>query len=55
MIRVPKGGERLFKELSSDFTKQATGKRVVWLMLVAVSVTGNRTVSGLVRLISLFQ
>jgi hypothetical protein len=55
MIRVPKGLEPLFRELSSDFTKQATGRRVVWLMLAAVLVTGNRTVSGLVRLISLVE
>lgn len=50
MIRVPKGVEPLFNELSSNFTRQATGKRVVWLMLAAVLVTGNRTVSGVVRL-----
>jgi|GEM_PF-4240024 len=55
MIRVPKGFEPLFRDLSSDFTKQATGRRVVWLMLAAVLVTGNRTVSGLLRLISLVQ
>jgi len=55
MIRTPKGFEPLFKKLLSDFTKPATGKRAVWLMLAAVLVTGNRTVSGLVRLISLVQ
>jgi hypothetical protein len=55
MILLPKGFEPLFNELSSDFTKQATGKRVVWLMLAAVLVAGNRTVSGLVRLISLVE
>ncbi len=55
MIRVPKGLKPLFNGLTEDFTRQATGKRVVWLMLAAVLVAGNRTVSALVRLVGLIE
>jgi hypothetical protein len=53
MIRVPKGLEPLVNELVDDFSKPQTAERVVWLMISAILVVGNRTVSALVRLISL--
>jgi hypothetical protein len=55
MIGVPKGFSPLLTQLQEQFTKPATARRVVWLMLAAVLVVGNRTVANLVRLISLVE
>jgi hypothetical protein len=51
MIRVPKGLKPLFDDLTNGFAKRATGERVVFLMLAAVLVCGDRTVSAMVRLL----
>ena len=54
MFKMPSAFAPLFKELLSDFSKQATARRVMWLMLAAVLVVGHRTVSNLLRLLAFF-
>lgn len=52
---MPNAFVPLRDRLINSFTKPATAKRVLWLMLAAVLVTGNRTVANLLRLIALIQ
>lgn len=55
MIFVPKSFVPLRDRLLDSFSRPATAKRVVFLMLAAILVTGNRTVANLLRLISLVE
>lgn len=55
MIRVPSALAPLRDRLMEDFSKQATGRRVFILLMAAILVTGNRTVSNLLRLVSLVE
>lgn len=53
MICVPKSFVPLRDQLMNSFSRPATGKRVMFLMLAAILVSGNRTVANLLRLIGL--
>ena len=55
MLCVPKALAPLRDGLVNDFSREATARRVVILMLAAILVTGDRTVANLLRLISFVE
>ena len=55
MFCVPKALKPLRDGLVNDFSRAATARRVVFLMLAAILVTGNRTVANLLRLIAFVE
>ena len=55
MFCVPKALKPLRDGLVKDFSRAATARRVVFLMLAAILVTGNRTVANLLRLIAFVE
>jgi hypothetical protein len=55
MLCVPKALAPLRDGLVNDFSREATARRVVFLMLAAILVTGDRTVANLLRLISFVE
>lgn len=55
MFCVPKALTPLRDALLSDFNRAATAQRVVFLMLAAILVTGNRTVANLLRLLAFVE
>jgi DDE superfamily endonuclease len=55
MFWVPRALTPLRDGWMSDFSRAATARRVVFLMLAAILVTGNRTVANLLRLIGFIE
>ena len=55
MIRVPRDFKPLLDDLSSAFPKSQTAGRLVLYFAAVILVNGTRTVSGVVRLLSLIE
>lgn len=55
MFIVPEEFKPLLSQLQVQFTRAATARRMLWLMFAAVLVSGNRTISNLLRLLSLIE
>jgi hypothetical protein len=55
MIRVPRDFKPLLDNLSASFRRPQTARRFILFFAAAVIVTGDRTVSAVLRLIALLQ
>jgi hypothetical protein len=55
MIRVPRDFKPLLENLSASFRRPQTARRFVLFFAAAVIVTGDRTVSAVLRLIALLE
>ena len=55
MIRVPHDFKPLLEDLSGSFHRPQTARRFVLFFAAAVIVSGNRTVSAMLRLITLIE
>ena len=55
MIRTPKEFAPLLQSLVDTFRRPATACRVVWFFAAAVLTVGDRTVSNVLRLLSLIE
>ena len=55
MIRVPRDFKPLLKDLTSSFARPATARRLIYFFASALIVTGDRTVSSILRLVALLE
>ena len=55
MIRVPHDFKPLLNNLAASFRRPATARRIIFFFTAAVIVTGDRTVSAVLRLIALLE
>ena len=55
MIRVPRDFKPLLKDLSASFRRPHTARRFILFFAAAVTVTGDRTVSAVLRLLTLIE
>lgn len=55
MISTPPKFKPLLHELSSSFSRSQTAERVILFFTTAILITGNKTVSSVVRLLSIMQ
>lgn len=55
MIRVPRDFKPLLTKLISGFPRWATARRIVYFFAATVLVNGDRTVSSVLRLVSLLE
>lgn len=55
MIRVPRDFKPLLDELSASFARRQTAGRFILFFAAAIVVTGDRTVSAVLRLLTLVE
>ena len=55
MVRVPHDFKPLLQSLVDTFRRPTTARRFVWFFLAAIITTGDRTVSNVLRLLSLIE
>ena len=55
MIRVPRDFKPLLHELSASFARPQTARRFILFFAAAIVVTGDRTVSAVLRLLALIE